>query len=123
MIYKLLADIILLIHFAFLLFTVFGGFLLIRWKWLWKLHLPTVVWGFLIQYFMWMCPLTTLEKYLRMQSGETVYSESFIEHYISSILYPAISPTVHLVLGVTLLISNLLIYFFILIKPDKLKFN
>lgn len=123
MIYRILADIILIIHFGFLLFTVFGGFLVIRWKRLWKIHLPTVIWGFLLQYFLWNCPLTGLEKYLRLQANETVYSGSFIEHYVTALLYPAISPNFHLFLGILLLASNFLIYSLLVIKPRLLKSN
>ncbi len=114
MIYRLLADLILIFHLCFVLFAIFGGLLVLRRRWIWKLHLPALVWGFLVQYFVWFCPLTTLENYFRQRGGEAGYEGGFIEHYVSAIIYPGfISPNVHLILAAALIVFNLLIYFYV----------
>lgn len=112
MIFRFLADIILIFHLCFVLFAIFGGLLVWRYRSVWKLHLPALVWGFLVQYFVWFCPLTTLENYFRNRGGEAGYEGGFIEHYASAIIYPDfISPNTHLALAVLLVFFNLLVYF------------
>lgn len=114
MIYRLLADLILILHFCFVLFAVFGGLLVLRWRWLWKLHIPAIVWGFMVQYFVWICPLTSWENYFRELGGEAGYEGDFIEYYISAIIYPGfISLQTHLLLAILLVVFNLLIYAFL----------
>lgn len=114
MIYRLLADLILIFHFCFVLFAIFGGLLVLRWRWMWKLHLPALVWSFLVQYFVWICPLTDWENYFRRLGGDAGYEGGFIEHFISAILYPGvITPQIHLLLAVSLVIFNLLVYAFL----------
>ena len=66
MIYRGLADLILVIHLAFVLFVVLGGLLVVRWPWVAWLHVPAAVWGILIEYTGWICPLTPLENSLRV---------------------------------------------------------
>jgi hypothetical protein len=57
----------------------------LRWRWIWKIHLPAVVWGFLVQYFIWACPLTTWENYFRELGGEAGYEGGFIEYYLTGV--------------------------------------
>lgn len=115
MIFRFLADFILIVHLCFILFAIFGGLLVLRWRWIWKLHLPAFLWGFLVQYFVWFCPLTTLENYFRALSGEAGYEGGFVEHYVSAIIYPGfISPNAHLFLAVLLVAFNILIYSYVI---------
>ena len=88
MIYRLLADIVVAAHLGFVLFVVLGGFLLRRWRRLIYLHIPTAIWGALIEFAGWICPLTPLENYLRRLGGQAGYSGGFVEHYIIPVLYP-----------------------------------
>lgn len=115
MIFRFLADLILIAHLCFILFAVFGGLAVLRRRWIWKLHLPALVWGFLVQYFVWFCPLTTWENYFRARGGEAGYEGGFIEHYVSMIVYPGfISPELHLLFAVLLAAFNLLVYSFVI---------
>ncbi len=120
MIYRLFADIILIIHFCFILFVVFGGFLLFRWRNLWKIHLPAVIWSFLVQYFVWICPLTIWENNLRESGGQTGYESGFIEFYLEKLIYPDIPLEIHFYLGFGLLVVNLFIYSYIFLRKPKL---
>lgn len=88
MIYRLLADGVLLLHLAFILFVVLGVFLVARWPRLIWLHLPAVAWGAFIEFTGGFCPLTPLENQLRRMGGEAGYSGSFIEHYLLPVIYP-----------------------------------
>lgn len=110
MIYRLLADLVLVTHFCFVVFTVFGGLLVLRRRWTAWLHFPAVVWASLIQFFWWACPLTTLENFLRQRGGEAGYAEGFIDYFVSFLLYTPLSPTLRFLLGFSLVAFNLAIY-------------
>jgi Protein of Unknown function (DUF2784) len=107
----MLADLVVLIHFAFVMFVVLGGLLVLRWPRLAYVHLPVAVYGALIELIGWICPLTPLEKRLREAAGLAGYEGGFVEHYILPVLYPAgLTRGVQLVLGVLVIALNLMIY-------------
>ena len=111
MTWRLLADAVLAIHFAFLVFVIFGGLLAVwRWRLAW-LHLPALAWGIWIQFTGRICPLTPLENRLRVLGGEAGYSGGFIEHYLLSLIYPdGLTRSIQLALGLGLIAFNFLIY-------------
>ena len=115
MIYRILADITLVVHFGFILFVVLGG-LLVAWKrWIAWIHIPTAVWGALITLIGWTCPLTPLENHLRRLGGQAGYGGSFIEHYLISVIYPqGIGEAGWIALGVGVVVVNVLLYGWIL---------
>lgn len=111
MFYRALADVVLVLHLAFLLFVVAGGFLVLRWPRLAWLHVPAAVWGVLIEFTGWICPLTPLEQQLRLRAGDLGYRGGFIDHYITSWLYPAgLTRTTQFFLGIGVLVLNLVVY-------------
>ncbi|MFL5564950.1 MAG: DUF2784 domain-containing protein [Gemmatimonadaceae bacterium] len=111
MIYRILADLVLVLHLAFVIFVVAGARLVIHRPRVAWLHLPAVVWGVLIEYAGWICPLTPLENSLRMRGGEAGYSGGFIEHYLLATLYPTgLTRTTQVALGTAVLILNLVVY-------------
>ena len=118
---RIMADGVLLIHFAFVLFVVAGGILVYyRLKLAW-VHLPCVAWGALIEFYGWICPLTPLENYLRYRGAAGGYDESFLAHYLISILYPqALTPQIQIALGVIVLGINAMIYGLIWYRYKKL---
>jgi hypothetical protein len=92
MLYKIFADIIVLIHFFWILFLFFGAFWGIRNKVVKIFHLFGLAFAFVIQIFDWYCPLTHLEVWLRSKHTPTLtYSGSFIIHYVENIVYIEIS--------------------------------
>src|SRR5437762_382 len=114
MVYGLIADLVLVAHFAYVVFTVFGGLLAIRWRWLIWVHFPTVCWGIILQWADLSCLLTPLENYLRQAAGEGGYSGGFIEHYISIVLYPEYLPIeLRYLLGLIVLVVNVPIYIYL----------
>jgi len=111
LIYRALADLILALHLVFVLFVVLGGLLVLRWPRIAWLHIPAAIWGVLIEFTGWICPLTPLENSLRTRGGEAGYSGGFIEHYIQPLLYPAgLTRSTQVVLGSVVLILNLTAY-------------
>jgi hypothetical protein len=111
LIFRALADLILVVHLTFVLFVVLGGLLVLRWPRAAWLHIPAAIWGVLIEYTGWICPLTPLENSLRMRGGEAGFSGGFIEHYIQPVLYPAgLTRATQVVLGSLVLVLNLTAY-------------
>lgn len=109
--YAWLADLVVLIHFVFILFVILGGVLVWRWRRVAWLHVPAAVWGALIIQFGWLCPLTPLENWLRSQAGETGYAGGFISHYLLPLIYPGgLTPELRLILALLTVAINLLIY-------------
>ena len=115
MIYRILADFVLVFHFCFVLFAVLGGMLLWRWRKACWLHLPALVWGVLVECFYWTCPLTPLENWFRRLGGEAGYRGGFVEHYVSMILYANISRRFQAMLGLALVAINLFVYSYVLL--------
>ncbi len=111
MVYLLLADLVVLIHAAFVLFVVLGAVLVWRsprWAFV---HLPCAIYGALIEFVGWYCPLTPLENWLRLRAGAATYDTGFIEHYVMPVLYPeGLTRTVQLVLGLGVVTINAVLY-------------
>ena len=115
MIYSFFSDLVVLIHFLYVIFVVIGGLLCIWWRKVIWLHLPAAVWAAFISIVGWICPLTYLENWLRLKGGETGYSAGFIIRYIDPILYPIGLTHAHQVgLGIAVVVINLAIYGYVI---------
>jgi hypothetical protein len=111
MLYRLLADCVVLVHVAFVAFVVLGGFLTWRWRGLAWAHVPCALWGIVIEFRGWVCPLTPLENALRARAGVEGYAGGFVEHYIIPVLYPAgLTRPTQAVLGTLVVVVNLIAY-------------
>lgn len=109
--YKLAADLLVLIHFSFIIFVVLGGLLVLRWPKVAWAHIPAATWGAWIEFANGTCPLTPLEKSLRATAGEQAYEGGFISHYIIPLIYPpGLDAETATLLGFAVLIINGLIY-------------
>lgn len=105
------ADVVLAVHFAFVLFVVFGGLLALRWPRVAWIHVPVALYGAGIEFLGFVCPLTPLEVWLRQRGGEAGYEGGFIEHYIVAALYPAgLTRGIQIGLGVAVLVLNAAVY-------------
>jgi len=85
--YDWLVNVILTVHFGYLVFVVLGGFLAWRWPRAYFVHLAAAVWGLLIVFELVDCPLTYAENWARGRAGEERVT-GFIDHYITGVLYP-----------------------------------
>ena len=111
MLYRLAAETVLLLHLAFIVFVIAGATGAARWSWLPLVHLPAAAWGVFVELTGRVCPLTTAENYLRLKAGETGYSESFIEHYLLAIIYPAgLTREIQFALAAAVVVINAAIY-------------
>jgi Protein of Unknown function (DUF2784) len=119
-IYRALADLVLTLHLGFVLFVVFGGLLVIRWPRLAWIHVPAALWGVIIEYAGWICPLTPLENWLRSSGGEAGYAGGFIEHYLLPTLYPqGLTRGTQFVLGSLVLMINAAAYGALLLRTRR----
>ena len=111
MVYRALADLVLVLHLVFIVFVVAGGLLTLRWRWAPLVHLPAAFWGVFVEVSGRVCPLTPLENALRRAAGASGYSGGFIEHYLVPAIYPSLlSHPVQLLLGGLVVLANVLVY-------------
>lgn len=112
-----LADLVLVLHLGFVLFVALGGLLVLRRPRLAWAHLPAAVWGVLIEYSGWTCPLTPIEIALRERGGTAGYSGGFIDYYVTGALYPGgLTRGQEMALGTLALFVNALCYARLLVR-------
>lgn len=118
--YRLLADLTLILHLLFIMFVLFGGYLVLhrkRWAWL---HLPAALWGVWVEWGNRACPLTPLENYFRQLSSGHAFRESFVEHYLLPLLYPGhLTVSTQWLLGGIVLAMNLFVYSYVIRNAHK----
>ncbi|APC18507.1 hypothetical protein BLL42_23375 [Pseudomonas frederiksbergensis] len=111
MFYQIAADGLVLFHLLFILFVLFGGLLTLKWRHLIWWHLPAAVWGVVVEVFQLTCPLTRWENLWRQSAGQDGYGDSFIEHYVLPLIYPAgLTPAIQLGLGCLVFLINVTVY-------------
>lgn len=111
MTYHVLAIATAVLHFAFILFVIGGGLLVLKWPKLMWLHIPAAVWGALIEFAGWWCPLTRWENHFLREAGRAGYDGGFVAHYIFAIIYPAgLTRGIEIAIGVVVLAVNVAVY-------------
>lgn len=111
MIYLVLADLVLILHFLFILFVMLGAVLVFRWKRVAWIHVPCALWGAWIEFQGWICPLTPVENHFRRLGGEAGYSGGFIEQYLVPLIYPSgLTRRTQIQVGVVVVALNVAVY-------------
>lgn len=114
---RILANLILVFHFAFVVFSVLGGFLVLWKRWIAWLHIPSVLWSSLVNLLSSVCPLTPLENRFRRLAGQAGYEGGFIQHYVAPLVYPGGMPRrMELIAGYSILTWNALIYTLVAVR-------
>ena len=112
--YALLADLVLIVHLLFVVFVLCGGLLVLKWQWIVRLHLPAAAWGAVVEFSGWICPLTPLENWLRVQGGEAGYEDDFTTRYLLPVLYPVdLTRDIQLLLGTVVVAVNASLYYWL----------
>ena len=107
MVYKVAADAVVLFHLAFIVFVVAGSLLVFRWPKVAWFHIPMFIWGALVEFTGWICPLTPLENGLRLAGGDAGYGGGFVEHVIVPVIYPIdLTRNIQLILGLAVIVIN-----------------
>ena len=86
--YRIAADLVLVVHLLFIVFVIAGAFLAWRWPRLIWVAVPAMVYGALVEFAGFTCPLTTLQNYLLHRGGQRGYRGGFISHYLVQVIYP-----------------------------------
>ena len=111
MLWRVLADAVVVLHLLFVVFAVLGGLLALRWRWIPFVHLAALAWAAWVEFSGAICPLTPLENQLRTWGGEAGYGGGFIEHYLLPMLYPeSLTRELQFWLGASLVAFNVLVY-------------
>ncbi len=120
MVYQIFADLVVVIHLAFVIFAVLGAFLALWRRWIIWLHLPAFLWAVWIEWTGGICPLTPLENWLRIKGGQGGYEGDFVTTYILPILYPAdLTRNVQFILAILIIVINIAIYGSIFYKRSR----
>jgi hypothetical protein len=107
----LLADLVLALHFAFVMFVALGGFLVLKRPVVAWAHVPAALWGAGIEFTGGICPLTPLENALRARAGVAAYEGDFVARYLLPVLYPeGLTREAQLVLGAAVVVVNAVLY-------------
>lgn len=95
--YRFLADAVLFVHLGVVVFVVAGLIAIVAgnlrgWNWVngWMFRLAHLATIGVVVAQAWLgrlCPLTTLESWLRVQAGSPAYTKSFMEHWGQRILF------------------------------------
>ena len=118
--FSLAAEAIVILHLGFVIFVVMGALLVLKWRWVLFVHIPAALWGALIEFQGWGCPLTPLENSLRAAAGQAGYPEGFIAHYLLPIIYPgSFTREVQITLGIIVIAINLAIYGWVIVRRRK----
>ena len=113
--FRILADLVIIFHFMFIVFALLGGLLGLRRKWYLLIHVPAALWAVIVEFEGWICPLTPLENHLRLAGGLKGYQDGFVEHYLVPIIYPpSLTNKTQWILGGIALVVNIGIYWFVL---------
>lgn len=118
--YRWLAEATVALHFAFIVFVVLGGFLVVRDARFAWVHLPAVAWVAWLEFTGAICPLTPLENLFRTRAGEAGYAGGFIDRYIVPIIYPAgLTPQIQVALGIAVVALNVGVYAWAWRRPRR----
>jgi hypothetical protein len=108
---RLAADAVLLVHLGFIVFAVAGGLLAFRWRWVAFVHVPAALWAIVVESTGRLCPLTAIENHFRVSAGTSGYADSFVEHYLLHVIYPAgLTSGVQVALAMFVLVVNGAVY-------------
>jgi nitrate reductase gamma subunit len=110
-----LADAVLIVHLAFVVFVVAGGLFALKWPWVAWLHVPSAAWGAAVEFGGWICPLTPLEDRFRELAGQTPHTGDFVARYLLPVLYPeGLTRDVQIGLGAAVVLLNVAVYALVL---------
>ena len=118
--YEIGADLTLIVHFAFIIFVVFGALLFFVSTKIIYVHVPALIWGIYIELTHSVCPLTYLENWFLQKANLTTYSEGFIQNYLVPIVYPKnLTEGLQTYLAIVLIVANMIMYGLIISKSKK----
>jgi hypothetical protein len=110
MTYRVLAEIVLALHLAWIVWVIAGAYFTRNRPFLAAFHVASLIWGLLVELGPWPCPLTLAEEFFEGNAGIDPYRGGFLMHYLDSIVYPNLPEGVLIAAGVAVCTINLLVY-------------
>ena len=111
MVYQIFANLVVVIHLVFVIFAVLGAVLIIWRRWIVWMHIPALLWAVWIEFAGGICPLTPLENWFRIKTGQGGYEGDFVATYLLPVLYPAgLTRDVQLILALVVVVINVALY-------------
>jgi hypothetical protein len=104
------AAIVLAVHLLWILWVIFGAFWTRGHPFLTAFHLASLVWGIIVELAPLDCPLTLVEQFFEAEAGVNPYSGGFLVHCLDRVVYPDVSESLLVYIGVAVCVVNLLIY-------------
>lgn len=108
--YLAASILVLALHLAFILWVIFGALFTRGRPVLRRVHIVSLVWGLVIEIFLWTCPLTFAENCLEQRAGIVPYQGGFLLHYLDALVYPNVPPLLLTVAAVVVVAVNVAIY-------------
>lgn len=110
--YAALALIVLVVHLAWILWVVLGWLLTRHRPWLRWFHIGSLVYGILLELFVWVCPLTHAEQWLLRRAGLRSYRDSFLGYYLEELIYPDVPLTLLIAVSLSVILLVLGVYLY-----------
>jgi len=108
--HRVLAEVVLLLHLAFITWVIAGALLTRGRPWLSALHIASLVYGIVAELGPWPCPLTLAENFFEARAGLVPYKGPFLLHYLDLLVYPNLPASLLIACGVAVCVVNLAIY-------------
>src|SRR5512139_2187418 len=106
MLYRVLADIVVIVHLLWILFLITGAYWGRKHRVVMIVHGAGLLFAVVINLFVWYCPLTHLEAWLMVKQGVSAYPGSFIGHYAYRLVYLDVPPSVITFLTILLAVAT-----------------
>ena len=120
MVYRVLANCVLLFHLLFIVFVFVGAFLVLKRRWVMWLHIPVALWGGFVEVSGWYCPLPPLENWFLRLGGQAGYNQGFVERYLLGAIYPdGLTRTAQIFLGTLVVLINGVVYGYIIAQACR----
>ena len=101
---------VLVLHLAWILWVMLGALWTSGRRWLTAFHIASLAWGIAVEVGPWPCPLSLAEDFFQQRMGVVPHQDGFLQHCISSLVYPNVSVTLLTICGVVVCVANLAIY-------------
>jgi hypothetical protein len=108
--YSPLADAVLVVHLAWIVFVAIGSLWTRGRRVLSTIHVASLAWGIAVEAGPWPCPLTLLEQYFETKAGVDPYRGGFLLHYLDAMVYPDIPACLLMTFGIGVCLVNLAVY-------------
>lgn len=120
-VYRVLTELTIVVHLAFIAFVVAGAILVRHRRWLMPLHLAALAWAVYAELSSGVvCPLTVVENFFAVRARIESYSGDFVAHYLIPVIYQeGLRQTWQYALVAAVLALNVIVYASLLWRTNR----